>query len=66
MRCEIGLIIEWNKCDTGDIQIKTVDDVMEYIQVLVESNAQFDRVDLSVENIGAREIDNDEDYEEEA
>jgi len=65
MRCEVGLIIEWSKCDTGDIAIESVDDVMEYVQAAIESNAQFEHLDLSVENIGARELDNDEDYEEE-
>jgi len=65
MRCEVGLIIEWNKCDTGGIAVESMNDVMEYVQAIVEGNAQFDHVDLRVVNLAVKELDDDEDNEEE-
>jgi len=64
MRCEVGLIIEWSRCDTGDIAIKSVIDVMEYVRTIVKSNAEFDRIALSVECTGVKELDDDENEEE--
>jgi len=63
MRCEVGLIIKWRPCDTGDTSIKTMEEVMEYIQTTVESNARFDHVDLRIESAGVAERDDDNEEE---
>jgi len=66
MRCEVGLIVEWSKCSTGDVTFETAEDVMEYVQAMIQCNAQYDHIGLYVENAAVKELDDfDSGYEEE-
>jgi len=57
MRCEVGLIIEWEKSEGSDgSNIQAMEDVMEYVQNTVESNALFDHIGMSVVNAGVKEL----------
>jgi len=57
MRCEIGLIIEWEPCDSGDTEITSMEDVLEYVQATVDSNAHFEHLDLEVKSAGVKELE---------
>jgi len=58
MRCEVGLVIEWEKSEGSDgSSIQTAGDVMDYIQNTVESNALFDHIKMSVASAGVKELD---------
>ena len=61
MRCEVGLIINWDASEvSGDDRIiNTQEELLEYIIGTLESNACYDRVSLKVENHGVKELDND-------
>jgi len=58
MRCEVGLVIEWEVSEGSDgSSIQTMADVMDYIQNTVESNALFDHIGMSVVNAAVKELD---------
>ena len=58
MRCEVGLVIEWEKSEGSDgSSIQTKADVMNYVQNTVESNAQFDHIEMSVKNAAVKVLD---------
>jgi len=57
MRCEVGLVIEWEKSEGSDGSIiQTAADVMEYVQNTVESNALFDGIEMSVKNAAVKDL----------
>ena len=57
MRCEVGLIIEWEKSEGSDgSSIQAIEDVMDYIQNTVESNALFDHIGMSVKNAAVKDL----------
>jgi len=57
MRCEVGLVIEWEKSEGSDgSSIQTMADVMEYIQNTVENTALFDSIEMSIKNAGVKEL----------
>jgi len=57
MRCEVGLVIEWNECEADDITIESANDVLEYVESVVGGNALFDELDLSVKAAAVKELD---------
>jgi hypothetical protein len=60
MRAEIGLIVEWSASVTaGDDWwvIDTQDVLLDYIVDTLQSNANYDRVDLKVESYAAKALD---------
>ena len=57
MRCEVDLVIEWEKSEGSDGSIiQSMADVMEYIQSTVESNALFDHIEMSVKNAAVKDL----------
>ena len=58
MRCEVELIIEWEKSEGSDgSSIQDIGDVMDYVQNTVENNALFDHIKMSVVNAGVKELE---------
>jgi hypothetical protein len=52
MSARITLIIEWEKSEgaNGDVKLEDVFDVADYIEGTVESNAQFDGLEIAVKD----------------
>jgi len=48
----IEIAIKWKETNTGDTEIRTEEDLLEYACAQVESNAQFDHVDLRIVSAG--------------
>jgi len=53
MNARVTLIVEWEKSEGagGDVKLKEVSNVAGYIESTVESNAQFDGLDIAVKDI---------------
>jgi hypothetical protein len=59
MKTEITLTVEWEVSEiSGDDRIiDSQETLLDYIVGTLESNANFDRVDLKVINCSAKELD---------
>ena len=52
MKSRIVLEIEWEPCEgSGDIEIKSEVGLRNYVYAVLQSNADYDRVSLSIKSI---------------
>jgi len=52
MKARVTLIIEWEKSEGagGEVKLEEAGDVADYIEGTIESNAQFDGLEIAVKD----------------